>query len=56
MKPGITCIWQVSGRNNKSYDHRVALDAWYIKNWHLGLDVVIILRTIRAILKADGAY
>ena len=56
VPPGITGLWQVSGRNNKSYDHRVALDAWYIKNWHLGLDVVIILRTIRAILKADGAY
>lgn len=56
VPPGITGLWQVSGRNDKSYDHRVALDVWYIKNWHLWLDVVIILRTIRAILKADGAY
>jgi Undecaprenyl-phosphate galactose phosphotransferase WbaP len=56
VPPGITGLWQVSGRNDKSYDHRVALDVWYVKNWHLWLDVVIILRTIRAILKADGAY
>lgn len=54
VRPGITGLWQVSGRNNTNYDHRVALDVWYIKNWHLWLDVVIILKTIRIIAKASG--
>jgi Undecaprenyl-phosphate galactose phosphotransferase WbaP len=54
--PGITGLWQVSEKNGEGYDHRVALDVWYTKNWHLWLDIVIILKTIRTITKARGAY
>ena len=55
-KPGITGLWQVSGRSNTNYKYRVKLDAWYVMNWSLWLDVTIIFKTIRVVLKADGAY
>jgi undecaprenyl-phosphate galactose phosphotransferase len=55
-KPGITGLWQVSGRSNTSYDYRISLDSWYVKNWNLWLDVVILLRTIRIVIKREGAY
>ncbi|MBI5100506.1 MAG: undecaprenyl-phosphate galactose phosphotransferase WbaP [Nitrospirae bacterium] len=54
--PGITGLWQVSGRSNTGYDYRISLDLWYVKNWNLWLDIVIILKTIRIVLKRDGAY
>ncbi len=54
--PGLTGLWQVSGRSNTTYDERVALDMQYITNWSLWLDVKILLRTIPAVLKGDGAY
>ncbi len=55
-KPGVTGLWQVSGRNDVSYDTRVYLDAWYVKNWSLFNDIVILLRTVKVLLKKDGAY
>ena len=55
-KPGVTGLWQVSGRNDVSYDTRVYLDAWYVKNWSLFNDIVIILKTVKVIFKKDGAY
>ena len=55
-KPGITGLWQISGRNDITYDTRVYLDAWYVKNWSLFNDIVILLRTVKVILKRDGAY
>ena len=54
MKPGITCIWQVSGRNTIDFDEWVKLDTQYIDNWSLKLDAKIILKTIRVILKGNG--
>lgn len=54
--PGITGLWQVSGRNNTGYDYRIALDLWYIKNWNLWLDFVILLKTIHVVLKREGAH
>ncbi len=54
--PGVTGLWQVSGRNDTSYDYRIAFDAWYVKNWNLWLDIVIIFKTIRAVIKREGAY
>jgi lipopolysaccharide/colanic/teichoic acid biosynthesis glycosyltransferase len=54
--PGVTGLWQVSGRNDTSYDYRIAFDMWYVKNWNLWLDIVIIFKTIRAVLKREGAY
>jgi Undecaprenyl-phosphate galactose phosphotransferase WbaP len=55
-KPGITGLWQVSGRSNTSCDYRLALDTWYVRNWNMWLDIVILLRTLRVVLKRDGAY
>jgi undecaprenyl-phosphate galactose phosphotransferase len=55
-KPGVTGLWQISGRNDVSYDTRVYLDAWYVKNWSLFNDIVILLRTVKVIFRKDGAY
>lgn len=55
-KPGVTGLWQVSGRNDVSYDTRVYLDAWYVKNWSLFSDIVILFKTVKVIFKKDGAY
>ncbi len=55
-KPGITGLWQVSGRSNTSYDYRMSLDSWYVRNWNLWLDVVILLKTVRIVIKREGAY
>jgi Undecaprenyl-phosphate galactose phosphotransferase WbaP len=54
--PGITGLWQVSGRSNTSYDYRIALDSWYVRNWNLWLDIVILFKTVRIVLKREGAY
>jgi Undecaprenyl-phosphate galactose phosphotransferase WbaP len=56
VKPGITGLWQVSGRNNTTYDERVQLDAYYVRNWSPWLDIYLLLRTIRIVLFAHGAY
>ena len=55
VKPGITCIWQVSGRNNIGFDEWVELDLEYIKNQSLGLDIKLILQTIPALLGDHNA-
>lgn len=54
--PGITGLWQVSGRNALSFENRVALDAWYVLNWSLWLDIIILFKTIKVVLKREGAY
>lgn len=55
LPPGITGLWQVSGRNNQDYNFRITMDSWYVKNWSLWLDVVIFLKTFGAVLKREGA-
>ncbi len=55
VKPGITGLWQVSGRNNLSFSERVELDSWYIQNWSLWGDFVILLKTIKVVLLKVGA-
>jgi exopolysaccharide biosynthesis polyprenyl glycosylphosphotransferase len=55
VKPGLTCLWQVSGRSNLSFEQWMQLDLEYIDRWSLGLDGLILLRTIPAILLARGA-
>jgi len=55
-KPGMTGIWQISGRNNVDYDTRVKMDSWYVKNWSLWSDIVILLKTIPGVFCRDGAY
>lgn len=56
VMPGLTGLWQVSGRSNTTYDERVALDMQYITKWSVWLDIKILLRTIPVVLKGDGAY
>jgi Undecaprenyl-phosphate galactose phosphotransferase WbaP len=56
LKPGITGLWQVSGRNNVDYPTRVALDVCYAMNRSLTLDVSILLKTVKVVLEKDGAY
>lgn len=55
-KPGMTGLWQVSGRNDVDYDTRVYFDAWYVKNWSLWNDIAILFKTVNVVLKRDGAY
>ncbi len=54
-KPGITGLWQVSGRSNTSYEYRVQVDVWYVRNWTLLHDIAILLKTIPAVLLKEGA-
>jgi exopolysaccharide production protein ExoY len=56
VRPGITGLWQVSGRQDVDYDTRIALDLQYIENWSLRLDLLILLKTIPAVLSMRGAY
>lgn len=56
MKPGLTGLWQVSGRNRLSFEEMVQLDLFYIENWSLWLDLKIILRTLPVILRGSDAY
>jgi lipopolysaccharide/colanic/teichoic acid biosynthesis glycosyltransferase len=54
--PGLTGLWQVSGRNDTTYRRRVELDATYVRNWSLKLDFQLLLKTVRVVLKGKGAY
>lgn len=56
VKPGITGLWQVSGRSNLSWDDTVRLDLFYVENWTIGGDLSILLRTVKAVVARDGAY
>lgn len=56
VSPGITGLWQVTGRSNASYDYRISLDAWYVRNWNVWLDLVILLKTIRIVIRREGAF
>lgn len=56
VKPGLTGLWQVSGRSNLSWQDSVRLDLYYVENWSLAGDLVILLRTIRAVFHSSGAY
>lgn len=55
-KPGMTGLWQVSGRSDVDYETRVYLDAWYVKNWSMWNDIAILFKTVGVVLKRDGAY
>jgi lipopolysaccharide/colanic/teichoic acid biosynthesis glycosyltransferase len=56
VRPGITGLWQVSGRSDVTYAERVRLDMYYIRNWSIWLDIELLLQTIPAVLKSRGAY
>lgn len=56
VKPGITGLWQVSGRSDLSWEESVRLDLYYVENWSMVDDIQILLRTVRAVVESDGAY
>ena len=55
-RPGVTGLWQVSGRSNTSYTRRVQLDVWYVNNWTVWLDIAVLLKTLPAVLGRTGAH
>lgn len=56
VSPGITGLWQVSGRNDVTYGQRVQMDSWYVRNWSLWHDIAILCKTVPALMKRSGAY
>ena len=56
VKPGMTGVWQISGRSDLSWEESVHLDLRYVENWSLTLDLAILFKTVRAVLRAKGAY
>lgn len=56
VRPGITGLWQISGRNNTTYEERVSLDQYYISNWSVWMDLWILGRTVPVVLTGYGAY
>lgn len=56
VRPGITGLWQISGRNDIGYDTRVHMDAWYVRNWSLWSDIIILARTLPVVISRRGAY
>ncbi|WP_245536205.1 sugar transferase [Terriglobus roseus] len=56
VKPGITGLWQTSGRSTTSYEDRVSLDRRYVEDWSIAMDLSILLRTVTKVANSDGAY
>lgn len=56
VRPGLTGLWQVSGRNETSFQQRVYWDSWYIRNWSLWYDIVILFKTAKVLITGKGAY
>ncbi|PKO29783.1 MAG: undecaprenyl-phosphate galactose phosphotransferase WbaP [Betaproteobacteria bacterium HGW-Betaproteobacteria-9] len=54
-RPGITGLWQISGRSSSTFQHRIDMDLWYVRNWSLWYDLVIMLRTVGVVFKQEGA-
>jgi lipopolysaccharide/colanic/teichoic acid biosynthesis glycosyltransferase len=55
-KPGLTGIWQVSGRKDTSWEERMAFDIKYVQEWSIALDLILIFRTFKAVLSGKGSY
>ncbi len=56
VPPGITGLWQVNGRSDTVFKYRLAIDAWYVRNWTLWLDIVILVKTVKVVAMREGAY
>ena len=54
--PGITGMWQVSGRSDTTYEERVAMDTWYVRNWSVWIDIMYLFKTVKAVFTGKGAY
>ena len=56
VPPGITGVWQASGRSDTTYEERVLMDSWYVHNWSIWIDIVYLVKTVFAVIKSKGAY
>ena len=56
VRPGITGMWQTSGRSDTTYEERVAMDTWYVRNWSVWIDMKYLMKTFSAVLGKKGAY
>ena len=56
VTPGITGLWQISGRNNTTYERRTQIDEYYVRNWSVAMDLYILYRTVKTVLFTEGAY
>ena len=56
VRPGITGMWQASGRSDTTYEERVAMDTWYVRNWSIWVDLMYLFKTFKAVLVGKGAY
>lgn len=56
VKPGITGLWQVSGRSDIDFQSRVEIDVWYVRNWSIWNDIVILIKTVQVVLLRKGSY
>ena len=56
VPPGITGMWQVNGRSDTTYEQRVEMDSWYVRNWSVWIDMVYLLKTVKVVLERKGAY
>lgn len=56
VRPGITGMWQVNGRSDTTYEERVRMDSWYVRNWSIWIDIMLLWRTVKSVIKCEGAY
>ena len=56
VPPGITGMWQVNGRSDTTYEERVSMDTWYVRNWSVWIDLVYLFKTVKAVFTGKGAY
>lgn len=56
VRPGITGMWQVNGRSDTTYEERVHMDSWYVRNWSIWIDIMLLWRTGKSVIKCKGAY
>ena len=56
VPPGITGLWQVNGRSDTTYEERVQMDSWYVRNWSIWIDIVYIIKTFKVVIERKGAY
>ena len=56
VSPGLTGMWQVSGRSDTGYEERISFDTYYIQNWSIWLDIWILIKTVWVVLIGKGAY
>ena len=56
VPPGMTGLWQISGRSDTTYEERVQMDSWYVRNWSIWLDIFYLFKTVQVVLRGKGAY